>query len=166
MNSKGYITIVETKLWRNPEDRRSVVAQIIDYAKEIAEWSYEQFVEAIKRSIPYKSRSGDPLVDQFSDIEGDDFDQIVFIDRVIRNLLKGRLLLLIVGDGIQEGVEKMAGFLQQTPHLGYSLALVELAIYRESPESIFLYPTQNSSENERNYESYCRINNSSNLLRY
>jgi len=143
MNSKGYITLVETKLWRNPEARRSVVAQIIDYAKEIAEWSYEQFVEAIKRSSLYKNRSGDPLIDQFSDMEGDDFDQVVFIDRVTRNLQKGRFLLLIVGDGIQEGVERMASFLQQTPHLGYSLALVELAIYRESPErkeSLYIQP--------------------------
>jgi hypothetical protein len=143
MNSKGYITLVETKLWRNPEARRSVVAQIIDYAKEIAEWSYEQFVEAIKRSSLYKNRSGDPLIDQFSNMEGDDFDQVVFIDRVTRNLQKGRFLLLIVGDGIQEGVERMASFLQQTPHLGYSLALVELAIYRESPErkeSFYIQP--------------------------
>ena len=110
MNSKGYITLVETKLWRNPEARRSVVAQIIDYAKEISEWSYEQFVEAIKRSSLYKNRGGDPLIDQFSDMEGDDFDQVVFIDRVTRNLQKGRFLLLIVGDGIKEGVERMARF--------------------------------------------------------
>ena len=141
MNSKGYITLVETKLWRNPEARRSVVAQIIDYAKEIAEWSYDQFVQAIKKSS--SDKTGDPLVEQFSDMEGDDFDQTVFIDRVTRNLQKGRFLLLIVGDGIQEGVERMAGFLQQTPHLGYSLALVELAIYRESPErkeSFYIQP--------------------------
>ena len=143
MNSKGYITLVETKLWRNPEARRSVVAQIIDYAKEIAEWSYEQFVEAIKRTSLYKNRSGDPLVKEFSDMEGGDFDQTIFIDRVTRNLQKGRFLLLIVGDGIKEGVERMAGFLQQTPHLGYSLALVELSIYRESPErkeSFYIQP--------------------------
>jgi len=143
MNSKGYITLVETKLWRNPEARRSVVAQIIDYAKEIAGWSYEQFVQAIIKSSPDKNRAGDPLIEQFSDMEDDDFDQTAFIDRVTRNLQKGRFLLLIVGDGIQEGVERMAGFLQQTPHLGYSLALVELAIYRESPErkeSFYIQP--------------------------
>ena len=76
MNSKGYITLVETKLWRNPDARRSVVAQIIDYAKELADWTYEKFVEAIKRVNAYENRTGGPLIDQFSDIEGDDFDQI------------------------------------------------------------------------------------------
>lgn len=133
MNSKGYITLVETKLWRNPEARRSVIAQVIDYAKDIAEWSYDLLIEAIRKSNLYKN-NGDPLIDLFSETEGDDFNQIVFIDRVTRNLQKGRFLLLIVGDGIHEGVEKMANFLQQTPYLGYSLALVELAVYRESPE--------------------------------
>jgi len=134
VNSKGYITLVETKLWRNPEARRSVVAQLIDYAKEIADWSYEEFIAAIRKSDTGANRVADPLINQFSDMEGDDFDQTVFIDRVTRNLQKGRFLLLIVGDGIQEGVEKMADFLQQTPHLGYSLGLVELAVYREGPE--------------------------------
>jgi len=134
VNSKGYITLVETKLWRNPEARRSVVAQLIDYAKEIAALSYQEFVAAIKKSDTNGDTTGDPLINRFSDIEGDDFDETLFIDRVTRNLQKGRFLLLIVGDGIQEGVEKMADFLQQTPHLGYSLGLVELAVYREGPE--------------------------------
>ena len=33
----GYVTIVETKLWRSPEARRQVVGQIIDYAKEVSQ---------------------------------------------------------------------------------------------------------------------------------
>src|SRR5690606_16770709 len=32
INSDGLLTLVETKLWRNPEARRQAVAQIIDYA--------------------------------------------------------------------------------------------------------------------------------------
>jgi len=134
MNSKGYITLVETKLWRNPEARRSVVAQIIDYAKEIAEWTYDSLISAIKSTNRSKYLK-DPLVEMFCDIE-EDFDERLFIDRVTRNLQTGRFLLLIVGDGIQEGVQKMADFLQQTPHLGYTLSLVELAVYRESPENM------------------------------
>ena len=35
ITSEGAICIVETKLWRNPDAHRSVVAQIIDYAKDI-----------------------------------------------------------------------------------------------------------------------------------
>src|SRR5688500_14300920 len=32
LSNDGYVVVVETKLWRNPEARRSVIAQILDYA--------------------------------------------------------------------------------------------------------------------------------------
>ncbi len=32
---QGRLVIVETKLWRNPEARRKVIGQILDYAKEL-----------------------------------------------------------------------------------------------------------------------------------
>lgn len=37
----GTLTLVEAKLWRNPEARREVVAQIIQYADELSRWTYE-----------------------------------------------------------------------------------------------------------------------------
>lgn len=37
----GRLAVVEAKLWRNPEARRKVIAQILDYAKELSRWSYE-----------------------------------------------------------------------------------------------------------------------------
>ncbi len=33
--------LVEAKLWRNPEARRKVIGQILDYAKELSRWNYE-----------------------------------------------------------------------------------------------------------------------------
>lgn len=38
---EGKLVILEAKLWRNPEARRKVVGQILDYAKELSHWSYE-----------------------------------------------------------------------------------------------------------------------------
>jgi len=76
-------------------------------------------------------------------MEAEDFDAHIFIDRVSKNLEKGRFLLAIVGDGIHESIIEMSQFLQQTPHLGYSLQLIELAIYREAPEdkqNLFIQP--------------------------
>ena len=141
INPKGFLSLVETKLWRNPEARRSVVAQIIDYAKEIARWTYDDLVKAI-RQAGLKS-SQDPLVEMMKQIAGEDFEEQRFIDQVSKNLRLGRSLLLIVGDGIQEGVEQMASFLQQTPQLGYQLALLEIGIYREQPgkdDLLFVQP--------------------------
>ncbi|MCD6297632.1 MAG: hypothetical protein J7M30_10810 [Deltaproteobacteria bacterium] len=101
----------------------------------MAGWTYDSLISAIKSTNRSKYTT-DPLIETFSHIEGEDFDERLFIDRVTRNLQMGRFLLLVVGDGIQEGVQKMTEFLQQTPHLGYSLSLVELAVYRENPENM------------------------------
>ena len=47
ISPEGGITIVETKLWKNPEKHRVVVAQIIDYAKQLASWTYTDLSEAV-----------------------------------------------------------------------------------------------------------------------
>lgn len=41
VNESGFITVGECKLWRNPEARRKVVGQILDYAKDISRWSLQ-----------------------------------------------------------------------------------------------------------------------------
>ncbi|MDR6412254.1 UNVERIFIED_ORG: hypothetical protein ABIC62_005670 [Burkholderia sp. 1595] len=56
-------------------------------------------------------------------------DEIQFNDALTRNLRRGRFLLLIVGDGIREGVEAIAEYLQAHAGLHFSLGLVELPIY-------------------------------------
>ena len=120
MTPEGCLVIVETKLWRNPESKRSVVAQIIDYAKEMAGWSYRDVVDAVRRSsikAPGIEGSKDPLA-FLARQASEDFDEIGFVDTVSRTLKLGRELLLIVGDGIR------------TPQLGFTLGLVEIGLYR------------------------------------
>ena len=129
MNEEGYLTLVETKLWRNPEARRTVVAQIIDYASHLSTWTYDELRQAVLASRNSDAvTSSDPLVDLASDGD-DDMDERAFVDRMNRNLRLGRFVLLIVGDGIHEGVERMADFLNQTPQLQFTLGLVEMGLY-------------------------------------
>jgi hypothetical protein len=137
VNARGFITLVETKLWRNPEARRNVVAQIVEYASAMTGWSYEQFSTVVR-----KSRDGGTELDLerlFADDPGD-FDEDDFIDSVSRNLRRGRFLLLIVGDAIREGVENMIKFLQDRPALGFTLGLVELALFRDGDDGIYIQP--------------------------
>lgn len=124
INPAGYLTLVETKLWRNPEARRVVVAQIMDYAAAISRWSYEDLRDAVKRA----GGSAD-LVESVAELV-ENFDRARFIDAVSKNLARGRMLLLLVGDGIQEGVEQLTDTLSRSPQLGFSFGLVELATYR------------------------------------
>lgn len=128
VNERGWIVLVETKLWRNPQARREVVAQIVNYASAMSRWSCEDLEKALRKSL--SSRVKGRLVDLFKD-EHEAFDENRFHDALSRNLRLGRFLLLVVGDGIHEGVEQMADFLQRTPQLQFNLGLVELGLYRQ-----------------------------------
>lgn len=122
----GLLTIVETKLWRNPQARREVVGQILDYAKEVAQWSYSDFDEICRGKTGL--RLWEHVQQNISDV-ATIRDEAEFIDQTSRALEDGKFLLLVVGDGIHEGVERMAAYLQAAPQLLFSLHLVELQVY-------------------------------------
>lgn len=46
----GELVLVECKLWRNPEARRQVVGQTLDYAKDLASWDYQDLEAAIRKA--------------------------------------------------------------------------------------------------------------------
>jgi hypothetical protein len=121
----GLPVLVECKLWRNPEARREVVSQILDYAKELSRWSSSD----VQREVSHRlKRAGNPLLDMVREVDSE-VDEQQFNDALTANLRRGRFLLLIVGDGIREGVEAIAEYLQLHVGLHFSLGLVELPIY-------------------------------------
>ena len=131
LSPQGYLTIVETKLWRNPEARREVVGQIIDYAKDVSRWSFDELERRVRSYNKQFLGSALGILDSLRQAEHiiDEADESAIVDTISRNLECGRFLLLVVGDGIRESVEAIADFLQQTPQLYFTLALVELQIY-------------------------------------
>src|SRR5438552_3944587 len=48
ISHRGYLVLVETKLWRNPEARREVVAQAIDYGSSLSKWNYEKLDSSVR----------------------------------------------------------------------------------------------------------------------
>ena len=121
----GLPVLVECKLWRNPEARREVVSQILDYAKELSRWSSSDVQREVRHRL---KRDGNPLLDMVRAVDPE-VDEQQFNDALTANLRRGRFLLLIVGDGIREGVEAIAEYLQLHAGLHFSLGLVELPIY-------------------------------------
>lgn len=127
VNGEGYPVLVETKLWRNPEARREVVAQAISYAAAMSGWDAERFAEAVARA---RGESGGAVASLTRAVQrAESFDERGFWDRLTANLRRGRVLLLIAGDGIREGVHELTDALQAAPHLSFALALVELPVY-------------------------------------
>jgi hypothetical protein len=126
VNDQGLMTLVECKLWRNPEARRKVVGQILDYAQEISRWTYDDLNAAIVKA---EARTGSSLW-EIGRAKFNLKDEAAFIDRVSRHLRNGSFLLLIVGDGIRENTENIAAFLQKHAGLSFAFGLVEERLFQ------------------------------------
>jgi hypothetical protein len=128
----GKLTIVETKLWKSPEKHRTVVAQIIDYAKEISNWSYEELNNAVLKASRDKGmnekKSLDQIIQQYLEVAG--LTLADFQDRVISNLKNGEFLLLIIGDRISPNVALLSDAIHGAPGLNFTMGLIELQLHQ------------------------------------
>jgi hypothetical protein len=123
----GDLAIMETKLWRNPEARRKVIAQILDYANELSKWTYEDLQRELNRKLNRKGNTLFEVAKAYD--EHSILSEADFVDTVTRNLARGKFLLLIIGDGIREGASGIADFLTSSAHLNFIFGMIELTIY-------------------------------------
>jgi hypothetical protein len=137
VTERGNLAIVECKLWKNPEARRQVVAQIVEYAQSIADWTYEKLEEAIRAADGQKQNLFSYVSSNSDDI---DLNETDFIDAVSRNLRLGRVLLLIVGEGIREGIDSLTEYLQKHAGFHFTLSVVEMAVHRHPSQGFFVQP--------------------------
>ena len=119
----GRIVLAEFKLWRNPGARREVVGQILDYARVLASWSYDDLDRKVR------NRTKRSPFDLVSEAHGE-VEEHIFIDNVARRLKRGEFLLLIIGDGIREDVRDIVAYVQEHSGLRFNLALIEAAVFR------------------------------------
>jgi hypothetical protein len=134
VNPDGNLVLVECKLWNNPEARRKVVAQIIDYAKSLAALDYDQLELAIRQSSGFAGKS-------LYEISRSQSAEAEFVDSVSRNLRLGRFLLLIAGDGIRESAESLSEYLQQHAGIHFTLALIQLSVHEDADGGVLIIPS-------------------------
>jgi len=137
LTPEGRVVIVETKLWKNPEHHRTVVAQILDYAKELSRWDYDDVRSAVNQAL--RSSGGEnpetleSTVESYLSEVGRGMDE--FQELIIENLRTGRFLLLIVGDRISANVSLLTEAIQGSPGLEFQFGLVELHFHRLNEDS-------------------------------
>ncbi|MFC0588294.1 hypothetical protein ACFFF7_02595 [Novosphingobium aquiterrae] len=136
LTPSGDIVFVETKLWRNSEIRREVVAQTLDYISALTSMSFEDFQLAVSQGENAPKR----LYDLVSDLP-DALAEAEFIDAVASNLRRGRMLAMVLGDGIRSETETLARLLQSHAGAHFTFALVEVATWRTETGAILAIPS-------------------------
>lgn len=126
MNAAALPTLVETKLWHNPDARRRVIAQALDYARSLADTDMETLEHAIVQREPSAASIYDLLAERLEDLP----ERPRFYDALADHLAKGRFLILLAGDGVRREVEALTDFLRAHASLDFTFGLVELPAYR------------------------------------
>jgi hypothetical protein len=127
INDRGRLTILECKLWRNPQARREVVAQTLDYVSALTNWSY---VDLQRRVAAASGMQGNAPFERVRKATGTRVREQEFVDAVSRSLWEGRFLVLIAGDGIREGAQSLTELINRSTTKSFSLGLIEVALYR------------------------------------
>lgn len=134
VTNDGYLVIVETKLYRNPEGIREVIAQTLQYGMSIGQMPLMELESRIKRgqspALMSNENVRDCVLRQASEQNrpsslSDDFEEALE-----RHLRRGEMLLLIVSDGIHVGVERVTHWLNEQGNSSpFKFGMVELKFY-------------------------------------
>lgn len=133
ISGSGHLIVVETKLWRNHQARREVVAQIIEYAQDVKNWDYEK----VEKLWCDRHGQGQTLHAAVAA----EVDEAEWVDRVNDQVAAGEIVLLIVGDGIDSRAENLAETVGGRPDMMFRLALVELRVYSAGGRKYLIIPS-------------------------
>ena len=124
-------TLVEVKRGRNPEVRRAIVGQMLEYAAHAAHtWTAEELRRTFEASADAKGLDPDEELGQLLLADGEP-DADGFWQNVATNLTARRLRLLFVADEIPDPLERVVEFLNaQMPDI--EVLAVEIKQFRGS----------------------------------
>lgn len=140
----GKVVLIECKLWRNPEARREVVGQILEYAALLRTWTYADLEAKLKSHSGHRFdrrwHAVNPLYqivkNKFPDVE-----EARFVDNVSHSLQTGDFVMAIVGDGIRRDIQAMKELLDKRGGLLAQLGLIEMQVWKDADGRTLLVPS-------------------------
>lgn len=134
---RGRLVLVECKLWRNPQARREVIGQILEYAALMRKLSYGDLTALVQRRV--RRVSSNLLWDLARERLGLE-DEAAFVDAVSDSLAQGAFDLVVLGDGIRRELEAVRGYMEAASGLRSRLALVEVNAWRDDQGRTLFVP--------------------------
>jgi hypothetical protein len=129
VDADGTIVIVECKLAKNPEARRTVVGQILEYAAQVRGTSYGAFETKMTGS------SGLSLIEKARELVSEDgWDEENFKDGIKRSLELGNFRLVIAINGLNDELKGIIEYLKAQG--GVRLEALELRRFKHDASGV------------------------------
>jgi len=132
IGTSGSVSVMECKLARNPQSRREVVGQVLDYAAWLWESSMADVADAFRQR-----RGIDPfrLLAERASARGDEYDEEACRAALSRALDVGDFRLLIAVDQFTPELRRIIQYVNQRSGSGGGVRIVALAFPRFSDDS-------------------------------
>lgn len=160
VDEDGNITIIEAKLAVNPDVKRKVIGQILEYAAFLWRKTYEQFDGVVQ------AKKGRPLLDLMSDLVTDgDWSEEEFRREISNNLYNGEFSLFIVVDDIDDDLKRILEFINSRSFSGPQIYAFAARYFRDKKGDELLVPqiygasikeTEVREQAERKYKKWDR----------
>ncbi len=139
VDPSGLLTVVETKLRKNPEARREVVGQILEYAAQMSTWSAadverqaEKFFASRECAAQYAGSTLEKALQLFVESTGasPEFSYDDFLQQVQTNIERGHLRLVIAIDEPPEPLLRTVEFVNRFSER-FEMYLIQLKQFRD-----------------------------------
>jgi hypothetical protein len=129
------IILIETKLIKNSESIRTVVAQIVDYIKALTLDGCENLME---KKYKYVEKTVDFVAD----------DKFMYL--LNKNFIAGNINGLIIGDDIHPNLLGLIESIQSAPHLAFHINLLKIETFKQGEQLLMMVKNvENTKEVER-----------------
>jgi hypothetical protein len=129
----GDIAIIECKLADNPEVKRKVIGQVLEYGAAIWGMDYEELDQIVK------VQTGTNLADLVHNkIDNPEWDEELFRSNIGENLKEGNFILVIVVDEINDDLTKIIRFLNACGNPKFSFAALEMRRFHTEDTEILV----------------------------
>lgn len=147
LDSEGVLTIVETKLAKNPESRREVIGQVLEYGAHISEWSLldvereaERFFRSGDAPSEHKNSTFKAAIERFLDAAGQEIKEPQeLLNRIAENLHSGRLRLIVASDQLLEVALKTITFVNA--YSSFEMYLLQVTCYVDGDGTSIYVPS-------------------------
>lgn len=132
-SDEGDVFLVECKLAANPEVKRKVIAQVLEYASGLWGTDYETLDQKIQ-AMTQKS-----LVEQVAGaVNSPEWDEAAFREQVSANLRDGRFTLIIVVDRVNDELARIIRYVNEAGRPAFTLGALEIRRYQHNETEILV----------------------------
>ena len=146
VGSDALLTVIETKLNRNPEARREVIAQILEYAAYLSEWTIveiqhraDDFIQSDDCPAAYRGTSFDQVLQSLLDQSGNDASVNSFKSDIEQNLRQGRMRLVVAVDEVGEQAQKIVSFVNA--YSSFDIYLLQVSVFEDAQRGRIFAPS-------------------------